>query len=326
MRRRLSSSALVAALLSVAGAGIAFAQSTSGTDAGVFLLLPTGAQAVGMGQAFVAAVGGSESVWWNPAGLAGQTKHELAIHHSQTIAATGDVLAIIFPSKHRGALGISLNILNPGTQEVRDEQNQPVGLILPRDLVFALTYAARIGKGFNAGLTYKVVQFRVDCTGQCATVGTFVNSSTAADAGIQYRAPGSPLAFGLAVRSFGGNVKAGSSGRGDALPTRTEAGFLYHIVALDKYLKDTQVDGAASVVTTRGQSGATFRVGADIVYQNRIHFRAGYVADRKNNDSSPSLGFGIQNDHLSFDISRIFGGLSADAGQPPTYLSLRYLF
>src|SRR5438876_12115906 len=106
MRRHLSSAALAAALLSVAGAQIAAAQSTSGTDTGVFLLLPTGAQAVGMGQAFVAADAGSESVWWNPAGLAGQTKHELAIHHSQTIAATGDVLAIIFPSKHRGALGI----------------------------------------------------------------------------------------------------------------------------------------------------------------------------------------------------------------------------
>lgn len=326
MRRRLSSAALAAALLSAAGAQFAAAQSTSGTDAGVFLLLPTGAQSVGMGQAFVAAVGGSESVWWNPAGLAGQTKHELAIHHSQTIAATGDVLAFVIPSKHRGAFALSVNILNPGEQQVTDDQNQPVGVILPRDLVFAATYAARFGDSFNAGLTYKVIQFRVDCSGQCATVGTFVNSSNAADAGVQYRAKGSPLGFGLAVRNFGGKVRAGSSGPADALPTRTDAGFLYHIVSLDKYLKDTEVNGAASVVATRGESGASFRIGAEIVYQNEIHFRAGYVADRKNNDSSPSLGFGIQNGHLGFDIARSFGGLSADAGQPPTYLSLRYLF
>jgi hypothetical protein len=327
MRRRLSSAALTAALLVVAGSRTAAAQSTSGTDAGVFLLLPTGAQSVGMGQAFVAAEGGSESVWWNPAGLAGQTKHELAIHHSQTIAATGDVLAFVIPSKFRGTAAISVNILNPGEQQVTDDQGQPIGLVLPRDLVFAATYAKKFGGRFNAGLTYKVIQFRVDCSGQCSTVGTFVNSSTAADAGIQYRpSAASPLSLGLAVRSFGGKVRAGSSGPGDALPTRTDAGILYHVVALDRYLKDTQVNGAASIVATRGESGASFRVGTDIVYQNEVHFRAGYISDNRHNDSSASLGFGLQNGHLGFDIARSFGGLSSDQGQPPTYLSLRYLF
>ncbi len=326
MRRRLSSIALAAAFLA-AGAPASRAQSTSGTDAGVFLLLPTGAQAVGMGQAFVAAAGGSESVWWNPAGLASQKKRELSIHHSQTIAATGDVLAFVLPSNVRGVLALSVNILNPGEQQVTDEQNQPVGVILPRDLVFAATYAKSFGEHFNAGLTYKVIQFRVDCSGQCATVGTFVNSSHAADAGLQYHiAAGSPLTIGFAMRNFGGKVKGGSTGAGDALPTRTDAGFLYHIVALDKYLKDTQVNGAASVVTTRGESGAGFRIGTDIVYQNEVHFRAGYVGNANNNDSSASLGFGIRSGTLVFDIARSFGGLSADAGQPPTYLSLSFLF
>lgn len=280
-----------------------------------------------MGQAVVASEGSSESVWWNPAGLATQPKRELAILYSQTVAATGDVLAFVAPSKHRGTLAVSLNVLDPGTQEVRDDQNQPVGVILPRDLVFAVSYAKTLGERVNAGLTYKLIQFRVDCSGQCATVGTFVNSSYAADAGLQYRTrAGSPLTLGIAVRNFGGKVKSGSSSTSDALPTRTDAGFLYHLVALDKLLKDTKVNAAGSIVATRGESGASFRVGSDIVYQDQIHFRAGYVADNKNNNSSPSLGFGIQSGHLVFDIARSFGGLSADAGTPPTYLSLRYLF
>lgn len=327
MRPRLSSVARAAAILTVVCAQASWAQGTSGTDAGVFLLLPVGAQAVGMGQAFVAAESGSESVWWNPAGLATQKSHELAIHHSQTIAATGDVLAFVIPSKYRGTFAVSLNVLNPGTQEVRDDQNQPIGVILPRDLVFATTYAKTIGAHLNAGVSYKVIQFRVDCSGQCSTVGTFVNTSHAADAGLQYRAAaGSPLTLGIAVRNFGGGVKSGQSGAKDALPTRTEAGFLYHIVALDKFLKDTQVNGAGSVVATRGERGTSFRIGTDVVYQNEVHFRAGYVGDPNNNDSSASLGFGIQSGRLVFDIARSFGGLSADAGQPPTYLSLRYVF
>jgi len=328
MRPRLSS-ALVACLVAAgaARAGLAGAQGTSGTDAGVFLLLPIGAEAVGMGQAVVAAEGGSEAVWWNPAGIAAQKKHELAIHHSQTFAGAGDVLSFIIPSKRSGSVAISLNILNPGEQQVTDPQNQPVGVILPRDLVFAGTYAVAIARRLNLGFSYKVIQFRVDCSGQCATVGTFVNSVRAADAGAQYKpSPESPLTLGLAIRNFGGTVQSGSSGARDALPTRTDAGFLYHLTFLDKYLKDTELRAAGSVVSTRDVSGLSYRVGADMVYQSNVHLRAGYAVDDHNNDSSASLGFGVQSGRLVFDYARLFGGLSADAGATPTYLSLRFLF
>lgn len=326
MRPLLSRLALAVGVLSAATGPTAQAQSTSGTDAGVFLLLPTGAQAVGMGEAFVAAEGGSESVWWNPAGLGAQTKRELAVFYSHTISGSSDVLSFVLPSKHRGTAAISLNVFDPGRQQLTDADGQLLGTLLPRDVVLAGTYAIHVGKGLRLGATLKVVQFRVDCEGQCATAGTFINSSNAADLGMQYRAtPQAPLAFGVAVRNFGGRVKSGDSNVRDALPTRTDAGFLYHFAYLDKYLKDTQVNGAGSIVTTRGESGASFRLGTDIVYQNEVHLRAGYVAS-KNDDSSASLGFGIQSGRLVFDIARSFGGLSADAGQPPTYLSLRYLF
>lgn len=280
-----------------------------------------------MGEAFVAAEGGSESVWWNPAGLGSQAKHELSIFYAHTIAGSSDVLSFVLPSRHHGTAAISLNVFDPGQQQLTDAQGQLLGTLLPRDLVLAGTYAIHVGNGLRVGGSLKLVQLRVDCEGQCATAGTFVNSSNAADLGVQYRsAPESPLSVGVAVRNFGGRVRSGDSKVRDALPTRTDAGFLYHIIYLDRYLKDTQVNGAGSVVATRGEGGASFRIGADIVYQNEVHFRAGYVGDNRNNASSASLGFGIQNGHLVFDIARSFGGLSAAAGQPPTYVSLRYLF
>jgi hypothetical protein len=136
----------------------------------------------------------------------------------------------------------------------------------------------------------------------------------------------SPLSLGLAIRNFGGTVKAGSSDTRDELPTQTDAGFLYHIVALDKLLKDTQVSALGSVVTTRGVGGASVRMGGDMVYQSDIHLRAGYVLDDRNNASSASLGFGIQSGRFIFDYAQLFGGASADAGINPKYVSLRYLF
>jgi len=56
-----------------------------------------------------------------------------------------------------------------------------------------------------------------------------------------------------------------------------------------------------------------------------VHLRAGWgTADTE--ASGPSVGFGITAGKLSFDIARTFEGLSADAGEPPTYFSLRYNF
>ena len=62
-----------------------------------------------------------------------------------------------------------------------------------------------------------------------------------------------------------------------------------------------------------------------MTYEKNIHLRAGFVGNDANG-ARTALGFGIGTGHLVFDIARTFGGLSADAGQTPTYLSLRYLF
>src|SRR3954462_15597663 len=112
--RRLLSSVGIAALVvhSVA------AQTQSGSEGSLFLLLPTGAQAVGMGQTMVAAKPGSEGIWWNPASLGGQDKRELAIHHSTTIAGVGDALSFVAPFSKYATLALSTNILNLGNQDI----------------------------------------------------------------------------------------------------------------------------------------------------------------------------------------------------------------
>ena len=98
MRRLLSSFALSALL-----AGSARAQEgVTGSEGSLFLLLPTGAQAVGMGQTMVAATPGSEGIWWNPASIARADKRELAIHHSKTVAGTGDALTFLTPIRSYG--------------------------------------------------------------------------------------------------------------------------------------------------------------------------------------------------------------------------------
>lgn len=322
MRRLLSSLALSAIL-----AGGAFAQEVSGSEGALFLLLPTGAQAVGMGQAMVATKPGSEGIWWNPASIGDQDKRELAIHHSKTVAGVGDALTFVTPIRSYGTAALSINILNIGEQQVTDPGGQVIGVILPRNVVFAASYATAITKRLTTGLNYKLIQLRVDCSGQCSTVGAEVKSSRAVDLGTQFAVEaGAPLTFGVAIRNLGGKLNSRETNRRDPLPTQLEIGAMYRLKFIDRHVKDTELRAAGSFVDTRSFGGKAVRFGTDVMYQNKVHLRAGYVGHDRRGDASASLGFGLQSGSLVFDIARTFGGIPADNGQAPVYVSLRYLF
>src|SRR5215208_1629973 len=149
MRRRRSSlvaSMALAAVVTALGAPPrAGAQGGLAEDGALFLLLPVGARAVGMGQAVVADRPGSEAVWWNPGALAHADKRELAIHHSQSVVGTGDALTLVIPSSLLGVFAISANILDYGDQPVTDPQQNEVGNIVPQSFVYAATYATTVG-------------------------------------------------------------------------------------------------------------------------------------------------------------------------------------
>lgn len=313
-------------LIAFVGANAA-AQTQTGSEGALFLLLPTGAVAVGMGQAMVAAKPGSEGIWWNPASLGGDDKKELAIHHSSTIAGVGDALPFIAPFSKYATVALSVNILNLGDQQITDENGGVVGVILPRDVVFAGTYAGQFTKRFSAGFNYKIVQLRVDCSGQCSTVGPEVESSRAVDLGAQYQVEaGAPLRFGAAIRNLGGRLNSTETNTDHPLPTQVEIGAMYRLKFIDHYVKDTELHMAASFINSRGFGGKSVRLGTDVMYQAKVHLRAGFVGHDRRGDASAALGFGLQSGAFVFDIARTFGGLPAENGQTPVYVSLRYLF
>ena len=321
MRRLLSNVALSALL-----AGGASAQA-SGSEGSLFLLLPTGAQAVGMGQAMVAARPGSEGIWWNPASIAGDQKRELAIHHSKTIAGPADALSFVTPLRSLFTAGISINILNIGDQQVVDENNIQIGTIFPRDVVFAASFASRFAKRLAAGVNYKLIQLRVDCSGICSTVGAEVQSSRAVDLGAQYQVEvKAPLTFGAAIRNLGGKLNSRETNQRNPLPTQVEIGAMYRLKFIDRHVKDTELRASGSFVDTRSFGGNSVRFGTDVMYQGKVHLRAGYVGHDRRGDASAALGFGLQSGGLVFDLARTFGGIPADNGQAPVYVSLRYLF
>lgn len=304
----------------------ASAQDGTSSDGALFLLLPVGAQTVGMGQATVAARLGSESIWSNPAAIARQERREAAIHHSETIAARGDVITLLFPKKGVGAFAVSANILDFGNQQITDNEGTPIGLVLPRNLLFAGTFGASIGKSLSLGMTYKRLEYRVDCSGQCGNVTTFSAASSALDFGAQYDVPGdSAVRLGAAIRNLGTRLQINDQEQADPLPTRIEIGVSYRLGIVRRYVSDIDVHLAGDIIATETADDPSARIGADLTYQKTVHLRAGYIAN-DTDGANAALGFGLGTGRLLFDIARTFGGLSEDAGKTPAYVSLRFIF
>ena len=275
----------------------------------------------------VAAKPGSEGIWWNPAALGGQDKKELAIHHSTTIAGVGDALSFVAPFSKYATLALSANILNLGSQDITDPFGGVIGTVFPRDVVFAATYAGQFSKRLSAGMNYKIIQLRVDCSGQCSSVGPEVQSSRAIDLGAQYDSrAGGPLTFGAAIRNLGGRLNSRETNQRDPLPTQVDLGAMYRLKFVEHYVKDTELRIAGGYIDSREFGGRSVRLGSDVTYQGKVHLRAGFVGHDRRADASASLGFGLQSGAFVFDIARTFGGLPAENGQTPVYVSLRYLF
>jgi hypothetical protein len=331
MRRRRSNRQLatLACALALAGARRADAQDVA-TEGALWLLVPIGARAVGTGQAIIATVDGSESVWWNPAGLARQEKREVAIHHSMPFAETaGDALSIIVPSSLLGVLAVSAHVLNFGEDDVTIEGPEGgvvVGSLLTRSLVFAASYATPVGRRLNAGVTYKVTQFRIDCSGECpASIGATATSS-AVDLGAQYDFQGAaPIAVGVAVRNVGPPLQVNDRAQQDALPMRVQAGIRWRAPLPDRQGRDLDVAFAGDVLDRIRVTRPSLRLGGDATWQKRASLRAGYVFDGRD-ASGASVGVGVRQGGLVVDIARVFGGLAATSGGDPVSLSVRYLF
>ena len=312
--------------------GVGRAQTGLAQEGALFLLLPVGARSVGLGQAVVADRSGSELVWWNPSAIGTATRREAAIHHSQSVAGTGDAVTIVVPSSLLGVLALSVNIFDYGEQQSSTDQTDSngdgTGTIIPRSFVYAATYATPLGSYVTAGITYKLIQFRIDCTGPCPDI-SFSATTSALDLGAQFTIKKSiPLIIGVAARNVVGiKLQVNDSPQADKIPKRLQVGMQYRIDVPPKIAPETAVRLAFDVADEITLSDPVPRFGADVAFRDRFHLRAGYAFEASRAEAGgPSIGLGITAGNLVFDFARVLAGLSADAGKAPTYLSLRYLF
>jgi len=297
----------------------------------LFLVFPVGAQAVGMGQTATAASGRGEVAFWNPAGLATLTDDEFALHSATLVAGRSHVLGAYFPSRGIGVLGGAVYLVDYGDLERTDVNGNTIARIAPRNFEFMASYATSLAGSFVFGLSYKLVQFRVDCSGDCRDFPAGTGATHAIDLGGQFQVgPGGPLRIGVALRNLGFRLQVQNQAQADPLPTRLAIGALYdvHFRPAAGGTPDQAFDLklAADLDSPFGQVGQSeTRLGMDIGYQKLVRVRAGY-AFVQDGLSGPSVGLGLGSGSLGIDLARAFltgSDLQADS---PTFFSFRVTF
>jgi len=297
----------------------------------LFLLFPVGAQAVGMGQTATAAEGRGEAAFWNPAGLATLSDDEFALHSATLVAGRSHVLGAYFPSHGIGVIGGAVYLVDYGDLDRTDANGNTIARIAPRNLEFIASYATSLAGSFVFGLSYKLVQFRVDCSGDCRDFPSGTGATHALDLGGQFRVgAGGPLRFGIALRNIGFRLQVQNQAQADPLPTRLAIGAQYDVhfrppsgAPLNQAF---DLKFAADLDSPWGQVGQSeTRLGLDVGYQRLVRVRAGY-AFVQDGLSGPSVGLGVESGSLGVDIARAFLTGSDLQTESPTFFSFKVTF
>lgn len=321
-------SAVILAALAALLPRLAAAQQAAGPQGAEFLLLPVGARAAALGQAAAADGGTSEALFWNPAGLAALASSELAFHHYNNFLGAGDALVVAVPSAALGSFALAAYVVDYGDFDVTPVGGgDPIGRTTARNVELAAGYAADIVGGLAAGLVYKLVQFRVDCTGDCTDVPTATGTTHAVDIGLRYAAPGRPLVVAISLRNLGFKLQVNNQAQADPLPTRLVVGASFGVFApgdsVDGF--DLRVLADVQGAIGRGSPDPVTLVGVESGVDETVRLRAGY-AFLDSEARGPSLGIGLRFGKVALDLARVFFANDDLGEKAPIHVSLRALF
>jgi hypothetical protein len=289
-----------------------------------FLLLPVGARAAALGQAAIADAGDGEAAFWNPAGLASIPHPELGIQFASYFASNNTVLSAYLPTKRLGVIGIAGYLVDFGSQDVTIGPGGTIGRISVKNIELLASYATPVVGGLALGLSYKLIQFRQDCSGDCGLIPSVTGTTHAADIGLQYGFGASEnVRLGVALRHLGFKLQLENKDQADPLPVQLQFGVVYRVFLPQAADAPERIDARFLVDIQNGVGQGTdpdARVGVELGYGRIVRLRAGYAflhAEAR----GPSVGVGLRVGNFALDFARVF--YDSSNFDEPVHLSLR---
>ena len=263
----------------------------AGTRAMTFLKIGVGAEAIGMGESQVAATDDLYASYWNPAGLAGLQKPQLALMHNEWFAGINhEFVGFALPLGNVGTFGLSSSFLSFGELQGRDREGNETTIFRPYDLAVIFSYARSFGSAIAFGANAKFLREQIaDETG----------SGIAFDLGGLYTFPDIPLSLGFNAQHLGPRVTFIEEAFG--LPVTFRFGAAYRLwndalVLTIDIIRPSDNDIAVAV-------GAGYTIG------NILQLRTGYNYQIGGNDlgaiSGLRSGFGLTLRQFQLDYALV---------------------
>ncbi|MDX1438805.1 MAG: type IX secretion system outer membrane channel protein PorV [Rubricoccaceae bacterium] len=203
------------------------------TTAVPFLQIEPDSRAAGMGMTGVGIADNASALFWNPAGLAGQTGAEVSFTHAPWLPALGADLSYEYLAGKYFVEGIGtfaghLTYLNLGEQERTDAQGNVLGTFKSYDLAVGGSYGTNITETLSVGtglrLIYSNLAGGVEVEGQETRAGVAVG----VDLGVLWSPQVGDGKFephlGLNLANMGPTIQYSDSEQADAIPTNLRFG------------------------------------------------------------------------------------------------------
>ncbi len=263
--------------------------NNSGTVGFVFLKMPTGVRAQGMGENFVAVSDDVSSIFYNPSGIIKIKEPEISAEHILWFESiTKSNLNFVYPKTIIGPVGIGINyVAVPYEKRIteNDESYQSASVWMGN---FQVSWAKKVNEKILFGSTIKYITEKLDIQ---------QTQGVAIDIGSIYEFSTNKILLGVSLQNLG--IQFGIQNP-DSLPMLFRCGlakkFLQDKLFISSDLNYGIIDGTVSL-----------GIGAEYLLGKYFLTRVGYKYLLSNNNldfiSGINVGFGIRYKKIGFDYS-----------------------
>lgn len=311
MQKRLL--AAIVSVLVMLPAAEAFAVAEAGVPS---LIIPPGARANGMGEAYVAIAEDGTAAWWNPGGLAFVPNRTIALMHSQLVPdlAPDVYYEYLGYTQEIGDIGVfsaGLVYLTYGSSQATDTEGTFLREFTSWEGSLFGAFAMQLSKNLGLGISMKFIHADyapADVT-QDGIEGS--GSSFAVDTGVLWKLPSRKLQFGFSLQNLGPDIAFIDREQSDPLPFTARAGIAF--IPIQDEISDLILtfDLEQSLVwliddATDTRRSEIYHVGAEYMYVDLLAGRMGYIYDKDGNFKATTYGLGfIYKKKLSFDYANV---------------------
>jgi len=304
--------------------------SKVGTTAAVFLEIPAGASAVGMGGAFVSLANDASALYWNVGGISTIEKYDLHITNMTWIGDTKyNFAGLVLPLGEFGTIGLSFTSLSMDDMAVRTvEKPEGTGEFFSAgDISFGVSYARNLTDRFSIGFTLKYIQEKIwHMTAQGFGI----------DAGTLFRTDIlGGLTIGASISNFGTSMKLdgrdtryfirvdeGKQGSNDRIPTNIELDswdlpLIFRIGLSDNIVQNDIYRFTATLDAIHPNNDyESLNIGGEFAFMEFLMIRGGYNSlFLKDREGGLTLGIGVNSTMLFSDALFQFDYAFRDFGR-----------